>query len=70
MVPTIKDVLSELAQEHVQNDPGGRDPIQCRKDLQMWPCDIRMLLDEIDRLRHRVRLLELGDNGAEDLDED
>jgi hypothetical protein len=47
--------MKELRQQHQPNVPrkyDGKghkvdDPVQCRKDLQAWPCDIVNLLDRI-----------------------
>jgi hypothetical protein len=52
--------LKLLTQEHVPNVPRTRDekgpvnePVQCRKDLQVYPCDIKQLLDMIKELTER-----------------
>lgn len=50
-------LAERLAEEHRPNTPRTHDgqgkpisePVQCRKCLQAWPCEVRQLLDEQER---------------------
>jgi hypothetical protein len=50
LTPAMADALEDMTRRHVpatqtSDRRGRKDPIQCKADLQLWPCEVRRLIN-------------------------